>query len=256
MIGKQVVVWAVLSLSVLSTIISTPMLAASTWTTFKSADITFDYPTTNGSPTIKKIKASPLANPDEKPDGVAPEHWELSFAKSSGKIWIIPTEEKGNKKFHDAYPPIDNAVKSLGPILQKKAASPKDIPFLPWGDWSSPFFAHVKYLNAKNANLVRFIAEYQIEPDVLSNDRLIYAAQGLTTDGKYYVSISMPVKASFLPEKSDLPKWSKDKIEKFNADYEKYTAAQKAKLEKLADTGYSPSLVELDKLVQSITVKK
>ena len=204
MIGKQVIVWAVLSLSVLSTIISTPMLAASTWTTFKSADITFDYPTTNGSPTIKKIKAAPLANPDEKPDGVAPEHWELSFAKSSGKIWIIPTEEKGNKKFHDAYPPIDNAVKSLGPILQKKAASPKDIPFLPWGDWSSPFFAHVKYLNAKNANLVRFIAEYQIEPDVLSNDRLIYAAQGLTTDGKYYISISMPVKSELPPREERL----------------------------------------------------
>lgn len=242
--------------SALSALASLPAFAASSWSSFKSNDVAFDYPASSGAPTAKKVKATPLANPDDKPDGVAPEHWELSFTKSAGKIWIIPAFEKGNKKFHDSYPTVDDAVKDLSAILQKKAQAPKEIPYLPWADWSSPFYAKVKYLNGKKANFVRFVALYQIEPDLISNDRLIYSAQGLTADGKHYMSVSIPVKAPFLTEKSDLPKWSKDKIEKFIANYANYTREQKGKLEKLTDTAYTPSLSDLDKLVQSISISK
>lgn len=257
MISKRAVLGSWMFLGALSLQIFSPCFsAAAAWSSFKSEAVSFDYPANSGAPSAEKVKASPLSNPDDKPDGVAPEHWELSFAKSGGKIWIIPSAEKGNKKFHDSYPTVDDAVKELRPILQKKVQSPKEIPYLPWADWSSPFFAKLKYLKAKNANFVRFVAEYQIEPDVISNDRLIYSAQGLTSDGQYYISVSIPVKASFLAEKSDLPKWSKDKIEKFTASYAKYTNEQKSKLEKLADTAYAPSLAELDKLVQSIAVSK
>lgn len=256
MIAKRGMFGVLMLLGALSLQTFAPCFAAATWSSFKSKDVAFDYPASSGAPSAKKVKAAPLANPDDKPDGVAPEHWELSFAKSGGKIWIIPTAEKGNKKFHDSYPTVDDAAKELLPILQKKAQAPKAIPYLPWEDWSSPFFAKVKYLSAKSANFVRFVAEYQIEPDVISNDRLIYAAQGLTSDGKYYVSVSMPVKASFLAEKSDLPKWGKDKIEKFTATYANYTKEQKGKLEELPDSAYAPSLAELDKMVQSISVSK
>lgn len=254
--GAQLLSGILITIGILGAQRAPESLAASTWSSFKSGEISFDYPSSSGTASAKKVKATPLANPDDKPDGVAPAHWELSFAKSSGKIWVFPTEEKGSKKFHDLYPTVDDAVKTLRPVLQKKAPAPKEIPYLPWGDWSSPFFAHVKYLNAKNANFVRFIGEYQIEPDVISNDRLIYAAQGLSSDGKYYISISMPVKASFLPEKSELPKWKKEKIEKFTADYSKYTSQTKSKLEKLTDASYAPSLLDLDKLLQSISIQK
>lgn len=257
MIAKPAILGLIIATSILVLSQAPPTAtAAESWITFKSADLSFDYPISGGTPSAKKVKASPLANPDDKPDGVAPAHWELSFSKSAGKIWIIPTSEVGNKKFHDSYPTVDDAVKDLSPLLKSKTAAPKEIPYLPWADWSSPFNAKVRYISAKNANMVRFIAEYQIEPDVISNDRLNYIAQGLSSDGKYYISVNMPVKAAFLPQKSELPKWSKEKIEKFTTDFPKYIADTKVKLEKLADKDYTPSLIELDKMVQSISLKK
>lgn len=238
------------------TISQVPAMAADSWKSFNSDGIKFDYLDYSGLAKIDKLKAFPLASPDDVPDGVAPAHTEISFGKSEAKICVYPTTEQGKKNFAKAYPPVDDAIKSLGKILKDQKSNPGEVPYLPWADWATPFMSQIKYLNSNGIKWVRFIGEYQMEEDVISNDRLVYVAQGLTADGKNYVSVYLPIHAKGLPEKSDIAKWSKDKAAKFSKNYATYVKGEKAKLDQIRAADLQPSLANLDKLTSSIKLGK
>lgn len=223
---------------------------------FNSKSVSFSYPMSMGSKfSSKKNAAAPLENPDEKPDGVAPEHWEITFAKSNAHIYVIPTADAKVKNFRESYPTVADATKDLSALLKSKPAAPTDVPFLPWMDASTPVHSKVKYVSFKNGSGIRYLATYQIEPDVLSNDGLIYSMQGLSTDGKYFVSAMIPVKTKSLPEKSDVSTWSQEKYQKFSDDFKKYSQENQTKLNKLADDAFTPSLSQLDEIIKSIKVQ-
>lgn len=223
---------------------------------FNSKTVSFSYPITMGTRfSSKKVAAARLESPDEKPDGVAPEHWEVTFAKSNAHVYVFPTADATVKDFRAAYPPVADAVKDLGSLLKNKSATPTDIPFLPWQDASSPIHSHVKYVPFKNGSGVRFVATYQIEPEVISNDGLVYTMQGLSADGKYYVSAFIPVTTRSLPNKSDAGTWSKEKYEEFSNKFSEYSAKEKAKLDRLSGASFSPSLTELDSIIESLKVQ-
>jgi hypothetical protein len=223
---------------------------------FSSKGVSFSYPMSMGGKfSSKKVKAVPLANPDDKPDDVAPEHWEISFAKTNAHIYVIPTADAKVKNFRASYPTVADAAKDLGSLLKNKSAAPTDIPFLPWMDASSPIHSHVKYVPFKNGSGVRFLATYQIEPEVISNDGLIYSMQGLSADGKFYVSAMIPVSTKSLPAKSDLATWSKDKYDAFSKNFASYSKKEQAKLDKVSESAFTPTLAQLDELVGSIKVQ-
>jgi len=223
---------------------------------FNSKGLAFSYPMSMGSKfSSKKVAAAPLEYEDDKPDGVAPEHWEITFAKTNAHIYVIPTSDAKVKNFRKSYPTVADATKDLGSLLKSKTAAPTDVPILPWMDAASPIHSHVKYLPFKNGTGVRYVATYQIEPEVISNDGLIYSMQGLSADGKYYVSAMIPVKTKTLPEKSDVATWSKEKYDQFSKTFADYSKKENAKLNKLNEAAFSPSLAELDALVNSIKVQ-
>lgn len=218
--------------------------------------VDFSYPVSMGKKfSAKKVAAVPLASPDDKPDGVAPEHWEITFAKTNAHVYVFPTTDPKVKNFKKAYPTVADATKDLSSLLKNKSAAPTNIPYLPWLDASTPINSKMKYLSFKNGAGVRYIATYQIEPEVVSNDGLLYSMQGLTEDGKYYVSAQIPVRSKTLPEKSDVASWSKEKYDAFSKDFAKYSKKEELKLNKLAESAFSPSLADLDKIVSSIKVQ-
>ncbi len=225
------------------------------WVDYTSKEFQFRYPKSLGAKvTAKKVKASKLASPDDKPDEVWTEHWELSFDNPEAKVYLFPTTDSKVKDFKKAYPTVDDSTRDLKGLLKKQTAAPKEIPFLPWADQSSPFHSHVKYVNFKNGSTVRYLAEYQIEPEEISNERLVYSAQGLSKDGKYYVAVYIPVKTSILKDKSEVATWSADKQAKFSKDYNAYVAKEKVKLDKAAEGSFTPQLNDLDSLISSMNV--
>ncbi len=231
-------------------------IAADEWGTYSSAAITFRYPLSLGEkPRVKKVAAQKLEYPDDKPDGVAPEHWEITFNNPEAQVFVFPTSDPKVKDFHKAYPTVADAAKDLDAFLDKKAATPTNIPFLPWADASSPLHAHVRYIDFKNGSGVRYLATYQIEPEVISNKGLVYSMQGLSEDGKHYVSMFIPVKNLGLPDKSDVASWSKQKYDEFSKNFKTYAKEQERKLERTADDKFTPHLLDLDTLVRSIKLQ-
>lgn len=228
--------------------------AAGALQNYNSAGVTFDYPASWKKASVKKVPATPLANPDDKPDGVAPAHDEISVQGLT--LYVVPTSEAklSAKEFQRKFPTVASAAKDLAALLKASSASTKDTPIFPWQDASTPFEAKKKQISLKNGKAIRYVGEYLIEPDVVDNARLVYSAQGLSTDGKFYISVMAPLKAKSLPDKSDLSKWSQDKYKKFSADFSKYGAQVGAKLDKLPSSSFTPSIDELDLLVQSIKI--
>ena len=223
---------------------------------FSSKGVSFSYPMSMGGKfSSKKVAAFPLPSPDDKPDDVAPEHWEITFAKSNAHIYVFPTSDPKVKDFKKSYPTVADATKDLTSLLTNKSAAPTNIPFLPWMDASTPINSHVKYVNFKGGSGVRYIATYQIEPEVVSNDGLLYSMQGLTTDGKHFVSAMIPITSKTLPAKSPVATWSKEKYDAFSKDFANYSKKEEAKLNKLADSAFSPSIADLDKIIESIKVQ-
>ncbi|MBX9695065.1 MAG: hypothetical protein K2Z81_21955 [Cyanobacteria bacterium] len=237
-------------------IIALPAFCADDWGTYTSADVTFRYPLSLGDkPDVRRVASQKLDNPDDKPDGVAPAHWELTFADSEAQIFVFPTSDPKVEDFRKAYPTVADATRDLGLLLKEEVARPADIPFLPWADASSPVHAHVRYIDFKNGSGVRFLASYQIEPDVISNKGLVYSMQGLSQDGKFYVSVFIPVKNQGLPTKSDIAGWSKQKYDEFSKNFKVYAKEEERKLERAADEKFDPHLVDLDTLVRSIKLQ-
>lgn len=228
--------------------------------TFESKTATVSYPAMVWkTPSAKMVAAVPLTNPDDKPDGVAPTHEKISFTSPELTIYVVSLTEKGAtpESFKKKYPTVVDAASALKPMLTDATtpATKKDTPVFPWVDASTPFEARKKLLKLKNGKAVRFVAEYLIEPDVVDNSRLVYSAQGLTDDGKYYISVVAPLKTKSLPDKSDISKWPKEKYQKFSDGFAAYSKQVGAKLDKLPEQSFSPSLESIDRLVQNLLLK-
>jgi hypothetical protein len=204
----------------------------------------------------KTVAAVKLESPDDKPDGVAPEHLELKLTPSGTMVYLYPLQQKPltNEQYVKLYPTVADA----GRVLKKSFASAADksieIPFLPWQDAATPFTAQRKKLATRNGQAWRYVAEYLIEPDVIDSERLVYSAQGVSTDGRWYVSVVAPIKTKALPAKSDLSKWPRPKADKFSTNFDAYARTVGARLEKLPATAYTPDLSTLDSFVQSIAL--
>jgi hypothetical protein len=80
------------------------------------------------------------------------------------------------------------------------------IPFLPLLNAAQDLQAQVTYLDFDGGSGVRFITHYGQEPRPYVNDELLYTFQGLSADGRYYVSVTFPINAAILPASfSDSP---------------------------------------------------
>lgn len=224
---------------------------------FSSEVVNFSHPKQLGAkPVVKTVAAVKLASPDDKPDGVAPKHWEINFGPNGATLYIFPTSEGklSAAEFRKLYPNTPESAAALAKLLKAPANKAINIPVLPWQDASTPFEAQRKQLTLKDGKAIRYIAEYLIEPDVIDSARLVYSAQGLTNNGKYYVSLVAPLKTSALPAKGDVSKMSRAASDKFSKDFPQYGKQVGVKLEALPATAFTPNLDSLDALVDSIVI--
>jgi hypothetical protein len=128
---------------------------------------------------------------------------------------------------------IDNLKKITAAKSVKSVAT---MPILPGSDGHEILHAQEKLCNFKQGSGVSFISVYgNGDPPVNATD-FFYTYQGLTTDGKYYVSFFWPIKATGLPKNLPLNK-------------------SKAYVRKLARAKFSPSLDVLDGVVSSISIQ-
>lgn len=123
------------------------------------------------------------------------------------------------------------------------------IPVLPVFNAAQIIKTHVAYLAFQNGTGVRFVTQYDQAPMPINNKELFYTFQGLTTDGKYYVSAFFPITHPSLPADSS------DAASVVGSDFVSYLSQTTQTLEGALDSSFTPDLATLDQIMQSLKVK-
>jgi len=214
--------------------------------------------------THESLKAAPLQK-DTPPGDEWPAHIEFKFPHYyDGKLGTMLKPGSGEPPLLAIYPTADFAklqwdgeLKSLKALLKKRAgggkilAAAKDLPYLPIPEAAQMMHADAIYLPFKNGTGIRYITHYAQDVAPYTADCFFYTYQGLTNDGKTYVSATFPLYTPLYPKETPA-----------NFDYknfEKQEAAYRAAgIRKLnaADLNkdFMPSIALFDRLIASIQI--
>jgi len=134
-----------------------------------------------------------------------------------------------------------------------------------WFD-AAPLHVKQKYIDFVNGAGIRGLVQYMQDRFFYTNNGLTYEFNGLTQDGRYFVSMRYPVTVDFLmdlanPDPGSNTNPSAIAIPEWPADYEQqlpiieaYNAEALSRFEQMADDGAFPSLTLLDAVVQSLQI--
>lgn len=152
-------------------------------------------------------------------------------------------------------------AKDIGRFLGTARGEPGcgQMPFLPLVEACMAFTAHYRYLNFKNGKGIFFLTQWDRETTQINNGWLEYCFQGISDDGKYYVSARFPVAAPFLPDgqEPEVVAWNEKNylLSHKSEKYLSYLLPVKQKLEALPDEKYQPRLNSLEQLIRSFEIR-
>lgn len=170
------------------------------------------------------------------------------------KIHIFPATE-----FENANDGAAVAIGELRALLTSQSEPlPANLPFLPLFNAAQIFHSNEQFIAFQNGRGIRFLTQYGQDVSPVNNHSMFYTFQGMTNDGKYYISAVLPAGAPFL---SDFPSPEYpvplDGIPFDWDDWENTQAYMDAITQKLNETDaaiFTPSLAALDAMMQSLLV--
>jgi len=129
-----------------------------------------------------------------------------------------------------------------------------ELPLLPVFEAEQEFHAQYQVIPFANGSGIRYLTEYAQNYDPINNHDMIYTFQGLTSDGKYWVSAILPISNPILPVDGTNPP-NGQSWDDFGNNFAKYVADITAQLNAQAPKNYSPTITMLDALVTSIRIQ-
>lgn len=129
------------------------------------------------------------------------------------------------------------------------------MPYLPAPNAVQILQAKTQRLAFQNGDGIRYVTQYVQDISPVVSSSLFYTYQGLTADGQFWVSATLPVSSDALPH--DIVAAQEEGFDSltYNFDpigYEAYLAEQQAFVDGLPDEAFTPDLATLDALVQSL----
>jgi hypothetical protein len=179
-------------------------------------------------------------------------------------------------KFHEpqiyVYPATDYAILVPGAfesmhrlrnILSAVVPITTDqLPAVPFFNAAQLFASNIQTISFQNGDGIRFLTEYAQYAAPVNNHELIYHFQGFTSDGEYCIIAILPVTVPVLAETSDagavVPSGgiaypgNNDP----NADFRGYYASIMELLNATRPDAFTPTLDQLDALIQSMRVEQ
>lgn len=179
-------------------------------------------------------------------------------------------------KFHEpliyVYPALEYAVLVPGAFESMHrlrnvmnapgAAGIEQLPAVPFFNAAQVFASNFQTVSFQNGDGIRFLTEYAQYAAPVNNHELIYHFQGFTSDGEYYIIAILPVTVPVLAETSDtgavVPSGgiaypgNNDP----NADFQGYYASVMDLLNATRPDAFTPTLDQLDALIQSMRVEQ
>ena len=124
----------------------------------------------------------------------------------------------------------------------------ESLPFLPWVNAKQTLCAQPKILNFQSGKGLRYLTYYSQGVDPVIDSRIFYTFQGLSADGKFYISASFPVATGVFPSETPEGPLFPDPA------YLETMKEQVTQLNAQPADGFEPTLSTLDALVASIRI--
>lgn len=172
------------------------------------------------------------------------------FIKANLAIYPVSDYQKTDEEAAKRIANLQALLKDPSAVL------PTVIPVLPIYNAAQVFHANNKLLTFNSGKGIRFLTMYAQDVSPVTNDRLMYIFQGITTDGKYYVSAAFPVSSTLLADKYEDVKDFPDMNSSNAGDlFQQYMKQTTDKLNKAAASDFTPNLDQIDAILQSINIK-
>jgi hypothetical protein len=125
------------------------------------------------------------------------------------------------------------------------------IPLLPIFNAAQQFYARYQVMPFGSGTGVRYLTQYSQSFDPINNHEMFYSFQGLTADGKYWISAILPVSDAILPANGDNPPDGQT-WDQFSNNFPAYVVDITNQLNSQSPDSFSPGLAVLDALIASI----
>jgi len=138
--------------------------------------------------------------------------------------------------------------------------NPDQLPMVPFFNAAQLFASNIQTISFQNGSGIRFLTEYGQYPAPVNNHELIYHFQGFSSDGEYYIIAIFPITAPGLGESSDpesavaIGGVTYPKMGDSSDAWKAYYAAAANLLDATSPEVFTPSLSQLDALIQSMWV--
>jgi hypothetical protein len=138
--------------------------------------------------------------------------------------------------------------------------SADQLPTVPFFNAAQVFASNITIISFQNGSGVRFITQYAQSAAPINNHELFYNFQGVTRDGMYYIIAIFPITVPVLAETGDtgaaIPSGgiAYPDINDPRTDPSDYYASITDLLNATSDEAFTPSINQLDLLIQSIQV--
>jgi hypothetical protein len=127
------------------------------------------------------------------------------------------------------------------------------LPILPVFNAAQMFKAQYALVPFQGGSGIRFLAQYAQAYYPLNNHDMVLMYQGLTADGKYWVSLILPISHAGLAETGAMNPGPE--METLVANAENYFAQKMTELNAMAPDSFSPGIPMIDRLINSIQVQ-
>jgi hypothetical protein len=128
------------------------------------------------------------------------------------------------------------------------------LPFLPWANMKQTFCAQPQLVEFSSGKGIRYITYYSQGPNPVLEDQVFYTFQGLTEDGRFYVSALFPVQTGIFPTEAPACDLCGDPNSGPFAEMTAQLAEQLDQLNALESGSFSPSLTVLDDVISSLKI--
>ncbi len=216
--------------------------------------VEFCYPEqyTNGFMQVRVPEYSP--SEELPPWGVHPEMIEITLTGypvaneyHDPIIRIYPVDD-----FVALDPYIQTLVDDLGALLASGATDPDSIPFVPMLNAAQMMQAQVTHLAFRDGKGMRFITQYGQAAMPISNDSAFYAFIGLTDDGAYLISATLPVNHPLFSD--NIFTEPQEGWEDFVENFTTYISTMETNLRTQTQESFFPNLSPLDEMMASFLI--
>jgi hypothetical protein len=145
-------------------------------------------------------------------------------------LLVFPLQKYASQKTRERQDSFNKQLDQLKTIIKTKAEIKGEaIPIFPQSDAAEVFHNQMRFINFQNGSGVSFVSSYSNGDPPLKKNSQFYCFQGLSKDGRFYVSFFWPLVIESLPDNLAIDKGvrylSKLPRSKFKPDLDKLDRA-------------------------------